>query len=103
MNVIDLPAEVAESCLEMAIALSHAAQGHGELLHAAAFVHRCYVRAVTPAASERAHDLRWRRFIRALEAYLHHCSGAGVCAPARLREIVMENADLLERDSALAS
>lgn len=101
MNVLDLPAEVAESCLEMAIALSQTAQGHDELLHAASFVHRCYVRAVMPAPSARNHDLRWRRFITALHAYLEHCSASS--PSRRLSAIVLENADLLEYEPALAS
>lgn len=101
MNVLDLPAEVAESCLEMAIALTQTAQGHDDLLHAASFVHRCYVRAVTPTASGRNRDLRWRRFITSLRVYLERCSDSP--ASHRLSAIVSENADLLERETALAS
>lgn len=101
MNVLHLPAEVAESCLEMAIALSQTAQGRVELLRAASFVHRCYVRALTPAATGRAHDLRWRRFVAALDAYVERCPASG--QSRRLRAIVAENADLLEREPALAS
>ncbi len=101
MNVLDLPGEVAESCLEMAIAISQAAQGDRQLLRAAGFVHRCYVRALTLPAQARAHDLRWRRFVRSLDAYLDHC----VPSPQtrKLRSIVAENADLLDRRAALAS
>lgn len=101
MNVLCLPAEVAESCLEMAIALSQTAQGRGELLRTASFVHHCYVRALTPASTARAHDLRWRRFLAALEAYLQRCPASA--QSGRLRAIVAENADLLEREQALAS
>jgi hypothetical protein len=100
MNVLDLPAELAESTLEMAIALSQTARGHAELLQAASFVHRCYVRALMPALSERTHDVRWRRFVAALDAYLKRCSSSP--QRNRLREIVRENADLLEQQ-ALAS
>jgi len=101
MNVFDLPAEVAESCLEMAIALSQTAAGHGQLLRAASFVHRCYVRAVSPPAAGHAHDLRWRRFISALDAYVERCPSSAQAA--RLRAIVHENADLLEQQTAMAS
>jgi hypothetical protein len=101
MNVLELPAEVAESCLEMAIALSQTAQGHGQLQRAAWFVHRCYVRAVTPPLRGRTHDLRWRRFVTALGAYLDRCPPSAQVR--RLRAIVRENADLLDRTSALAS
>lgn len=101
MNVIDLPSEVAQSCLEMAIALSQAASGHSELLCFASFVHRCYVRAVASAAGTRTHDLRWRRFVAALDTYLERCTPSP--QTARLRAIVRENADLLERQTALAS
>lgn len=101
MNVLDLPTEVAQSCLEMAIALMQTARGHDELLHMASYVHRCYVRAVAPPLSGRVHDLRWRRFIGALDVYLELCSAS---PPARkLEAIVEENADLLETDTALAS
>ena len=101
MNVLDLPAEVAESCLEMAIALSQAAAGHGQLLRAASFVHRCYVRAVSPPTGGYAHELRWRRFIAALDAYLERCTPSA--QSSRLHAIVEENADLLERQTAMAS
>lgn len=101
MNVLDLPAEVAESCLEMAIALSQAAAGHGQLLRAASFVHRCYVRAVSPPVAGRAHDLRWMRFIAALDAYLERCPPSA--SSSRLHAIVGENADLLEKQAAIAS
>jgi hypothetical protein len=101
MNVLDLPPEVAESCLEMAIVLSQAAQGHGDLLHAASFVHRCYVRAVTPSVRQRDREPRWRRFITSLRAYLEQCSDSP--ESRRLSAIVGENADLLEHEAALAS
>lgn len=101
MNVLDLSPEVAESCLEMAIALTQTAQGQPQLLRTASFVHRTYVRALAPPLQGRAHDLRWRRFISALEAYLDRCPSS---AQARtLRGIVTENADLLEQQAALAS
>ncbi len=101
MNVLDLQPEVAESCLEMAIALSQAAQGHERLLRAASFVHRCYARALAPAISDRMHDMRWRRFISALDAYLERCPASSTSG--KLRAIVWENADLLTREAALAS
>ena len=101
MNVLDLPAEVAESCLEMAIALSQAAAGQGQLLRAASFVHRCYVRALSQPAGGTMRNLRWRRFINALDAYLERCPNSA--RSNRLRSIVEENADLLERQSAMAS
>lgn len=99
MNVLDLPAEVAESCLEMAIALSQAAKDPDQI-RAAWFVHRCYVRAVAPALSASTHELRWRRFINALGAYTDRCPQSP--AALKLRTIVRENADLLER-RAIAS
>jgi hypothetical protein len=101
MNVLDLPAEVAESCLEMAIALSQAASGDDGLLATASFVHRCYVRALEPELNARTHDARWRRFITALDTYLERCAPSA--QSDRLRTIVYENADLLERQPALAS
>ncbi|HKU67385.1 MAG TPA: hypothetical protein VJP85_06405 [Candidatus Baltobacteraceae bacterium] len=101
MNVLDLPVEVAESTLEMAIALSQTARGQRELLRAASFVHRCYVRALAPAPGERTHDLRWRRFVAALDAYLSRCAPSS--QSDRLYAIVRENADLLEQETALAS
>ena len=101
MNLLDVAPEVAESCLEIAIALSKAANGRSELLRAAAFVHRCYVRALAPAPSRIAHHLRWRRFIASLDAYLDRCTP---CAQThKLRGIVAENQDLLEVQPALAS
>ena len=101
MNVLDLSPEVAESCLEMAIALTQTAQGQAQLLRTASCVHRTYVRAVTPPLQGRTHDLRWRRFVSALDAYLERCPPS---AQARkLRGIVSENADLLEQQAALAS
>lgn len=102
MITFDLPQEVAASCLEMALLLSSAAKNDPALLRSATFVHRCYVRAVSPAPTPHAHYLRWRRFINALEAYVERCpfnSAAG----RRLIEIVGENADLLDHRSALAS
>lgn len=101
MNVLDLPGEVAQSCLEMAIALMQTARGHEELLHMASFVHRCYVRAVAPPLSGRVHELRWRRFIGALDAYLERCSTSP--QTRKLEAIVTENADLLDGEPALAS
>lgn len=101
MNVLELPAEVAQSCLEMAVALMQTAHGHSELLRLASFVHRCYVRALAPPLSGRAHDLRWRRFISALDAYLERCPATA--QSNRLRAIVLENADLLDGQTALAS
>ena len=103
MITFDLPGEVAASCLEMALLLSTAANGDPALLRSASFVHRCYVRAVSPAPTEHAHDLRWRRFINALAAYVERCPGAAAPAGRRLAEIVAENADLLDRQSAIAS
>src|SRR5581483_961621 len=101
MDVLDLDAEVAESCLEMAIALSQAAHGRSDLLRIAWYVHRCYVRAVSPAPTDRTHELRWARFISALGAYLASCSFSA--SARKLRAIVDENADLLTRQTALAS
>lgn len=102
MITFDLPQEVAASCLEMALLLSSAAKGDPALLRSATFVHRCYVRAVSPAPARHAHYLRWRRFINALEAYVERCPFSS-SAGRRLIEIVGENADLLDRRSALAS
>ena len=87
----------------MALLLSTAANGDPALLRSASFVHRCYVRAVSPAPAH-AHELRWRRFINALDVYTQRCTGALSPAGRRLSEIVEENADLLDRrESALAS
>lgn len=102
MITFDLPQEVAASCLEMALLVSSAAKGDPALLRSASFVHRCYVRAVSPAPTQHAHDLRWRRFINALEAYAARCPGP-TAAGGRIIEIIAENADLLDRQSALAS
>jgi len=85
----------------MAIALTQAAQGHRHLLRAAGFVHRCYVRALTPPMQGHAHDLRWRRFVCSLAAYLDRCTPSA--QTRKLRGIVSENADLLEVRAALAS
>jgi hypothetical protein len=101
MNVLDFPAEVAESCLEIAIALSQVAKDDGDLLATASYVHRCYVRALEPHLTARTHHARWRRFITALDVYLEHCTPSPQAA--RLRTIVSENADLLEPQAALAS
>lgn len=104
MITFDLPQEVAASCLEVALLLSSAATGDPALLRSASFVHRCYVRAVSPAPTRHAHELRWRRFINALDAYVQRCPRAASPAGHRLAQIVAENADLLDRGrSALAS
>lgn len=92
MNVLELPAEVAQSCLEMAVALMETARGHDELLGAASFVHHCYVRAVEPPLNGHVHELRWRRFICALDAYLIRCAESP--QTRKLEAIVLENADL---------
>jgi hypothetical protein len=99
----DLPQEVAASCLEMALLLSTAAKGNAALMRSATFVHRCYVRAVSAAPTAHAHELRWRRFINALDAYAERCPADAGAVLARLTEIVAENADLLDRQPALAS
>lgn len=103
MITFDLPGKVAASCLEMALLLSSAAKGDPALLRSASFVHRCYVRAVSPAPTEHAHTLRWRRFINAVDAYVERCPDARMPAGRRLAGIVAENADLLDRQSTLAS
>lgn len=103
MITFDLPQEVAASCLEMALLLSTAAAPDPTLLPNATFVHRCYVRAVSAAPTQRAHDLRWRRFISALDAYLQRCPRDMGGVGQRLLRIVQENADLLERREVLAS
>lgn len=101
MNVMDLPAELAESSLEMAIALLETAQGRHNLFRPAAVLHQCYVRALMPAPSGFVHERRWRRFVAGLDMYLRHCpTSAQAC---RLQAIVAENADLLEPIPALAS
>lgn len=103
MITFDLPQEVAASCLELALLLSTAAKGNPALMRSATFVHRCYVRAVSAAPTRRAHDLRWRRFINALDAYLERCPREAGAVGRRLAEIVQENADLLDRQEVLAS
>jgi hypothetical protein len=103
MITIDLPQEVAASCLEMALALAMLARGNQRLMRTASFVHRCYVRAVAPAPTRHAHDLRWRRFINALDAYLDRCAAGAPALAQRMRDLVGENADLLDRKEAMAS
>ncbi|HLI95144.1 MAG TPA: hypothetical protein VKT72_03535 [Candidatus Baltobacteraceae bacterium] len=103
MITIDLPQEVAASCLEMAIALSMLAHEDVRLTRTASFVHRCYVRAVTSTPNQHTHELRWRRFINALDAYLDRCSNAAPALAHRMRELVSENGDLLDGREAMAS
>jgi hypothetical protein len=84
--------EAATSCLKMALALTFAARNDRRLAHAAAFVHELYVSALD--AAPKAREIRWRRFVNALAAYLARC------APSPqyrwLGSIVDENADLLD-------
>lgn len=87
----------------MALLLSSAAAADPALVRSATFVHRCYVRAVSAAPTQRAHDLRWRRFINALDAYLERCPHDIHGVGQRLSRIVQENTDLLERREAMAS
>jgi hypothetical protein len=103
MITIDLPQEVAASCLEMALSLSMLARGDARLTRSASFVHRCYVRAVTSTPSGNTHDLRWRRFINALDAFLDRCSDTAPALERHMRDLVDENADLLDRKEAMAS
>lgn len=100
MITLHLPDDVAASCLELALWLQGTARGEPALSRSAAFVQRCYVRAVTPAPAPapQAHELRWRRFINALHAYLERCPDSRSSAARRLRAIVRENADLLNAD-----
>jgi hypothetical protein len=61
------------------------------------------VRAVTCAPNQHTHELRWRRFINALDAFLDRSQNGAPALAQRMRELVGENADLLDRREAMAS
>jgi hypothetical protein len=92
MIVPIIPDEAVASCRDLALWLQRAAIGEDSDLRAS-FVYRCYVRALASQA-EPVRSLRWRRFIRGLDAYVRSLSRNSHAA-AHLRSIVAENADLL--------
>jgi hypothetical protein len=93
MKVAKIPADAIRSCRDLAHNLKKTVRTCEDRLRAA-FVYRCYMRALVPATS-RLRTLRWRRFIGALDAFLHTARVRDVHAAAALHSIVAENADLL--------
>jgi hypothetical protein len=100
MMTATIPDEAVASCRNLAVWLLRTCAEYDDRVRAA-FVYRCYVRALV-FAQEPARTRRWRRFIRALHAYLSTLQDANSHAIAHLRSIVQENADLLEPDYGLS-